>query len=208
MQKRTYFFVGILVLMIAALSYLIGKRDGTVTHDHFTTNASFIAEIAELSSLEVQGTAAIKSSNVTNDGSIGDAFKKLFLEKTININVPYVAKYGVNLGKQQINIAEKDSTVLVVLPTPQLLSYELRLDKADAVTRSGLLEGSDNEHFVRVQQKLYAQSRAQLEKNTGYIDQCKQKITRVIGDYYAPMQYKVDVVFKDEIKSRVEDVRQ
>lgn len=197
----------LLILIIALLAYFLGRKNGTVTIDHIANNATFIKEIAELSSLEAQGTASIKSSNIANDGSFSDSFRKMFLEKTVNITVPYVAKYGIDLSQQNITIEEKNKQVNVVLPNPKLLSYELKIDRADAMTRKGLFEPGGEEHFTNVEKKLYTQSRSQMERNTTYIQQSKDKITKIIQSYYAPMNFKVEVVFKDELKSSVIDTR-
>ena len=190
-------------IALGVMAYFLGKKNGNKTIESVAMNNVLIQQIAELSSLEIQGTASIKSSNIMNDGSITDELRKLFLERTVNITVPYVAKYGVNLDKQNITIREKNKQVYIVLPTPGLLSYELRLDKADAMTRNGLFEGGNDSKYTAVQKKLYAQSRAQLEQNTAYIQQTKDKIRTIIQSYYEPMNFKVDITFSDEIKSRV-----
>lgn len=209
MQKGclyTLFFV--LALIIGVLAYLLGKKNASKTIDNIAMNRVLVQQIAELSSLEVQGNASIKSTNIQNDGTISDEFKKLFMERTLNITVPYVAKYGVDLGKQNINIEEKNKQVYVVLPDPQLLSYELRLDKVNAMTRKGLFETGNEEAYNKAVQKLYSQSRSQLENSPGYKQQAREKIRSIIESYYAPMNLKVEVRFTNELKSKVTDERQ
>jgi len=191
------------VIVVGVLAYLLGKRNGTKTIDKIALNAAFVQEVAELSSLEVQGTASIKTTNVANDGSITDELRKLFAEQTLNISVPYIAKYGVDLQQQQLTIEEKNRKVYIVIPTPQLLSYELRLDRADAVTKKGWLTSFNEAAYSTVEKKLYTASRRQLEGDPAYTEQAKAKIRKVLEQYYAPMQFKVEVVFKDEIKSKV-----
>lgn len=193
----------IFAIAIAVMAYFLGKKNASKTIDSIAMNNVLIQQIAELSSLEVQGTASIKSTNIANDGSITDEFRKLFLERTVNLTVPYVAKYGVNLDQQTINIEEKNRQVYIVLPDPRLLSYELRLDKTDAMTRKGLFESGNDENYNRVTKKLYSQSRSQLENNNAYIQQTKDKIRRIIESYYAPMNMKVDITFSDEMKSKI-----
>ncbi|MCF3108953.1 DUF4230 domain-containing protein [Niabella sp. CC-SYL272] len=188
---------------IGILAYFLGKKNGTKTVDHIALNAAFVQEVAELASLEVQGSASIKTSNIANDGSLSDEFRKIFTEQTLNITVPYIAKYGVNLKAQQLTIEEKNKQVYIVLPVPQLLSYELRLDRADAMTRRGLLVNPGDASYSTVEKKLYTDTRKQMETYTLYIEQAKEKIRKVLEQYYAPMQYKVSIVFKDEIKSKV-----
>lgn len=193
----------VLIFTVGLLAYFLGKKNGTKTFEHVATNYTFIQEIAELSSLEAQGIASIKTTNIANDGSITDEFKKMFLEKTVNIAIPYVAKYGIDVEKQTISVQEKDTLVTVVLPNPKLLSFELRMDKADAITKRGLFESADDNYYHTIEKKLYTQSRSQLENNEQYLQQSKDKIAKIIQSYYAPLKVKVDVVFKDELKSKV-----
>ncbi|MGC4233734.1 MAG: DUF4230 domain-containing protein [Niabella sp.] len=208
-NKVSYFFTFLLILIIALLAYFLGRKSASKTVDNMIMNDVLIKQIAELSALEVQGNASIKSSNIANDGSITDYFKKLFLERTFNISVPYVAKYGINLERQHINIEEKNKQVYIVLPDPELLSYELRMDRMNAASRKGLFESNDEEAYSRLIQKLYAQSKAQLESNTNYRQQSKEKIRKIIQDYYAPLDYKVEITFTNELRSKVvEEVRQ
>lgn len=199
------FYTFLMILVIGVLAYFLGKKNGGKTIDSVAMNGVLIQEIAELSSIELRGTANIKSTNIRNDGSMTDELKKVFLERTFNITIPYIAKYGVDLKNQRINIQQKDKLVSIVLPTPQLLSYELRMDEADAVTRKGLLDNSNDDNYNKIQKKLYTQSRQQLENNQAYIQQSKNKIVQIIQSYYAPMNFKVDVVFKDELKSKVNE---
>lgn len=193
----------VLALAIGLLAYFLGKKNASKTVENIAMNNSFVQQIAELSSLEVQGVASIKSTNIANDGSLSDNLRKFFMERTFNISVPYIAKYGINLSKQQINIEEKNKQVYIVLPNPELLSYELRLDKADAMVRKGLLEDSNEEAYSNVMKKLYTQSKSQLDNNNTYKEQSKEKIRKVIEDYYAPLNLKVEVSFSNELKSKV-----
>lgn len=202
-NRFSLFFISLLIVSIAFLAYFLGKKNASKTIDNIVLNNVLIKQIAELSSLEVQGNASIKSSNITNDGSITDGLKKLFLERTFTISVPYIAKYGVNLEKQTINIEEKNKQVYIVLPNPVLLSYELRMDKMSSATRKGLFENSNEEAYSRIVQKLFAQSKAQLENNTSYQQQSQQKIRKIIENYYAPLNFNVEVQFKNELRSRV-----
>ncbi|GAB3421071.1 DUF4230 domain-containing protein [Niabella aquatica] len=202
-NRGFYFFIFLLVIIIALLAYFLGRKSASKTVDNMIMNEVLIKQIAELSALEVQGNASIKSSNIANDGSITDHFKKLFLERTFNISIPYIAKYGINLDQQHINIEEKSKQVYIVLPDPELLSYELRMDRINGVSRKGLFETNDEQAYSRLIQKLYAQSKAQLEGNTSYRQRSKEKIRKIIQDYYAPLNYKVEITFTNELKSKV-----
>lgn len=198
-------FVLVIIAIVGILAYLLGKRNASKEIDKVVMNNVVIQQIAELSALEVQGNTSIRSSNLVNDGSFTDGFKKLFLEKTVNISVPYIAKYGIDMNHQNINIEEKNKKVYIVFPEPKLLSYELRLDKVDAVSRKGLLESTNEEMYNRLMQKLYVQSKAQLENVNNYKESAKEKIRKIITAYYEPLTLKVEVSFTNDLKSKVKE---
>lgn len=193
----------LLCVAIGVLAYFIGRNTQPEGYNSLIFNTAFIKDIAELATLETQGSASIRSTNITDDGSFSDALKKLFNERTVNISVPYIAKYGVNLGKQSVKIEKKDSVVTIILPQPQLLSYELKMDGLNIFSRTGILQSIDEQGFIRLEQKLYAQSRAQLEKNDTYKNIAKEKVQKVLDAYYAPMNLRVTLVFDDSKANKV-----
>jgi hypothetical protein len=79
------------------------------------------------------------------------------------------------------------------------------MDRMNAASRKGLFESNDEEAYSRLIQKLYAQSKAQLESNASYRQQSKEKIRKIIQDYYAPLDYKVEITFTNELRSKVVD---
>ena len=196
-------FILLLLLGVGILAYFLGKKNASKSIENIVLNNVFVQQIAELSSLEVRGSTSVKSSNIANDGSLTDAIKKIFLEKTVNISIPYVAKYGVDLNKQKINIEEKNKQIFIVLPEPELLSYELVLDKGVANSIVGLLNASDEKSYSELMQKLYTQSREQLDRNSIYKEKTKEKIKKILTDYYAQLDLKVDITFSKDLKSKV-----
>ncbi|HOZ84248.1 MAG TPA: DUF4230 domain-containing protein [Niabella sp.] len=196
-------FILLLLLGVGILAYFLGKKNASKSIENIVLNNVFVQQIAELSSLEVRGSTSVKSSNIANDGSLTDAIKKIFLEKTVNISIPYVAKYGVDLNKQKINIEEKNKQIFIVLPEPELLSYELVLDKGVANSSVGLLNASDEKSYSELMQKLYTQSREQLDRNSIYKEKTKEKIKKILTDYYAQLDLKVDITFSKDLKSKV-----
>lgn len=192
---RSVSLIVILVLLVGVLAYLLGRKSGNVTIQNIVNNEVIVKQIAEFSSLEVRGNASIKSSNLAQDGSFTDRMRKLFMENTITINVPYVAKYGVNLEAQKIRISESKKEVTVYLPAPQLLSYELRLDRSNFTSSQGWLNSQSHEDFQRVERNLYTATRSSMENNSIHLQNAKQKIVMVLHQYYLPTGYKVDVKF-------------
>lgn len=190
-----------LVIIVGILAYLLGRKANVPTKETFISNTTFVKHIAELSSLEVQGTATLNRTNLQNDGSFSDAMRRMFLENTVHLTVPYIAKYGVNLQEQNISINEKDSLVTIILPQPKLLSYELRLDKADANTKKGLLQSSSDQEYSDVDKSLYTKTRQQMENNPTYIKQSQDKISQILREYYVPFHYKVNVIFDQNLNT-------
>lgn len=195
----------VLVILIAATfsAYFVGKKSGETKITKIINNQSLIKEIAELSSLEINGTASIKNSNISNDGSIRDALKKFFSENSIEIEIPYTAKYGVNLDSQSVQIDQINENIMIILPQPQLLSFELQLNKLNKNIKSGVFATINNDDYLKVQTDLYEKTKQILLNESSYLEKAKEKINKIVSEYYAPLSSKVDIIFKDEIQSNV-----
>lgn len=188
----------VLVLTIVGVFWLGQRLGARRVHDQSLSYSLIVRDIAELASLEVQGVASIKRSNLSNDGGWADNLRKVLAENTIWVTVPYTAKFGVDVNEQNFNVAVSDSEVLVSLPAPQLLSYELRLDQMETNNRKGWFMFSNDETYTDVQKKLYTTSRQQVEQNNAYRGQSKEKIRKLLSHYYAPFQRTVKVQFGEE----------
>ncbi len=185
--------------LLILVVFWLGKQFGSRTvNQQVLSNSLIVREIAELSSLEVQGNASIKRSNLEGNGDWTDNLKKVFLENTIWVSVPYLAKYGVDINEQNFKVSVTDKKITVSLPAPKLLSYELKVDKMETSNRKGLFLFQDDETYTDVQKKLYQTSRTQLETNTLYLQQSKDKIKKIITQYYDPFlkDHALEVVFE------------
>jgi len=177
----------LIIVGFALLLFWLGKQFGSKNvNQEILSNSMIVREIAELASLEVQGNATIKRSNVANDGSWMSNMKKAFVENTIWVTVPYVAKYGVDVDSLNFKVEITDKKIVVKLPEPKLLSYELRVDRMETANRKGWLLFSDDETYTDVQKKLYTESRGQMEGNKLYVNQSKEKVVKIIKEYYKP----------------------
>jgi hypothetical protein len=188
----------IIFLALAILIFWLGKQFGSKSvSQEVLSNNMIVKEIAELASLEVKGNASIKRSNIVDDGSWTANLKKAFVENTIWVNIPYVGKYGVNLDDKNFKVNISDKKITIHLPEPKLLSYELVVDRMETSNRKGLFLFEDDETYTDVQKKLYEQSRQQLESNKIYINQSKEKLTKVIKQYYQPFlaDHALEVIF-------------
>jgi hypothetical protein len=104
----------------------------------------------------------------------------------------------VNVNEQNFKVAVGEKEVLVSLPATQLLSYELRLDQMETANKKGWFMFSDDETYIDVQKKLYTTSRQEVEKNSTYREQSKDRIRKIIAQYYAPFNLTVKIKFGDE----------
>jgi hypothetical protein len=196
MKKLIIWLVLVLTLVLV---FWLGQRSGArIVNEQTLSNSLIVREIAELASLEVQGTASTKRSNLTNDGGWTDNLRKVFAENTVWVTVPYTAKFGVNVNDKNFQVVVGDKDVLVLLPATQLLSYELRLDQMETANKKGWFMFSDDETYTDVQKKLYTTSRQQVEHNSAYLEQSKDKIRKIIAQYYAPFNLTVKVKFGEE----------
>lgn len=195
MKKILY---AIAAIIIALFIFWLGRFFGSKNvSQQVISNSTIVKEIAELASLDVEGSASIKRSNIGNNGDWTDNLKKTFLENTVWVTVPYQAKYGVNIDDKHFKVDMSNKQIIVYLPTPELLSYELKLDRMETANRKGLFLFQDDETYTDVQKKLYQTSRDQLEHNTVYIEKSKAKIRQVMTQYYAPFlkDHTLDVQF-------------
>ena len=189
----------IVVILLVVFIFWLGQWFGSKkVNQSILSNSLIVREIAELASLEVQGNASIKRSNVDNSGGWWDNLNKVLAENTVWVTVPYTAKYGVNIDDKNFTVTLKEKRVVVQLPAPALLSYELRLNQMETANKKGWLMFSDDETYTDVQKKLYETSREQLKQNNIYIEQSKEKVRQIIGNYYKPLGYEVEVKFGNE----------
>lgn len=196
-MKLRYFIVVIVILALCSgLAYYWGKQQCAVRVTNIATNEMLIKDIAELAALEVQGNAQITETNIDNSEGFLQTIKKAFVEKTINISIPYVAKYGIYADSNTMKITvENDQSLLIQLPEAKLLSFEMRLDKSTQSSTQGWLKTEDHNSFNAVQQKLYIQSKAEAANSNKNKQLAQQKIIGILQSYYQPLGYKVAVQF-------------
>ena len=193
MKPSLRFFIMVLIAALALLAaFFIGRNTGGgKTDTTIVENYSFVRTIAQLATYEANGNATITTTNIRDDGSFLDGINKLLGEKTATVSVPYQAKYGVDLEAKEFKIERQDSIIVIRLPNPQLLSYELRLDRMQASSRKGLFIPQNDNFYIEAQKTLYDKSRQQLVGNQRFIEASKSKLDSVLRQYYAPTGYHV-----------------
>lgn len=185
-----------LVMIIAIAFYFLGKKNGSndVKTDYIQ-NTDIVKQIAELSALQVDGNITVKVSNLGDNKSIWDKVKNYFAENTLQISIPYQAKYGVDINDQKISITANDSIANIHFPACKLLSLQLQLDKVNTMSKTGLFNSISLEEYVAVQKQLYEQCNRQLMTNAENIQSAENNIQTIIQKYYTPLHLRVKSVF-------------
>lgn len=197
MRNRSRLFIVLGLAAIVAVYFigrLFGRREMTA---NITNNVAIIKQISELGALQVQGSSTITASNKEGGDNMYAQLKNLLTEKTINMTVPYTAKYGVRLNEQDIKIDTKANTVDVYLPPVELLSMQLDLANTSGVDKVGWLYSLSLDDFMKVQKRLYADTEKQLKGNPGYTKLAQNHISEILQRYYDPLNLKLTVHFKD-----------
>lgn len=90
------------------------------------------------------------------------------LENTYLAKIPFSAKYGIDLKNIKITVAREEKIVKLYLPSPTLLSYEMRIDKMETFEKKGLLVAASSKFNENYQKQFYTSSRKRMETNVTY----------------------------------------
>lgn len=201
-MKKIFYLI--LLVLVLVTGYFIGSEVTRKKYENTVlNNYGYVREIAELATIEVSGMTNMKSSNVAGDESWGGALKKAFFEKSVKISVPYTAKFGLDLKDSSLRIEKKDSVVAIYLPKPKLLSYELKLDRQETNIQKGWFTAADEDAYTKLQQKLYLESRKQLENNTVYLQETKEKACTLLQIYFKAAGLNAACYFDGEKENQV-----
>jgi len=196
---RSNFTVIFLVLLVAVAFYFLGRKSGSgQARTDIVQNVSLVKEIAELAALQVNGTVNIKVSNKGENAGAWDRLKNYFTENTLQVSVPFEAKYGVDIGNKEMKIDTKAGVVTLYLPPTRLLSMQLRLDKMQSMQQAGIFNSVTVEDLIKAQKQLYGTASASLEGNSAYIKLAEDNIRNTLNKYYEPLGYKVVCVFGEK----------
>lgn len=182
----------ILLIALCGAMYFLGKRNGTTEiKSTVINNQQLVTQIAELSALEVSGSTSVKLSNAGDNGSWWESFKDYLAENTLQVAVPYHAKYGVDMQHGKVNISENDTAVVLNFPSVKMLSFQLELDKLETMNQTGLFSRTTIADMKRAEQQLYVSAKQQLQGSNMYLEKAKQHIAEIFTNYYKPLGYKV-----------------
>ena len=187
-----------MVLLIAVAFYFLGKKNGeSKTKISLVENVEMIKQIAELGALDVTGNVKLKISNKEDNDGTWAKFKNYFSENTLLVTLPYQAKFGVDMSNQKMDIDTKAGSVVITLPRSKLLSLQLKMDKMETMSQTGIFMNASMDDLVKAQKKLYAQALLNIESNKEYIKMADQHITEILTNYYKPLGYTVKCVFEN-----------
>ena len=187
-----------LVLLVAFAFYFLGKKNGSnQTKTAIVNNVAVIKEIAELGALNVSGNTNLNMTNRGDNNGLWDKLKNYFSENTLQLSIPFEAKYGVDMSNQKTKIDTKAGTVIIYLPKIKLLSLQLKLDKVDAISKTGVLYTVTIDEYIKAQKQLYEEALKELEKNSNYQKLAEEHIRFILDKYYAPLGLKVQCIFGD-----------
>jgi hypothetical protein len=197
MNKINAFIALCLIVVLLLGSFVLGKKlGGNQIEKKFIDNVTMARNIAQLTSYEVNGIAKMKTTNADNSGMIASV-RTYFTENTMLLDVPYTAKYGVDLDKK-LKITQSDSSIEIILPMPELLSLELRMDKCEAFSKKGMLVMDSDKDLLDMSKELYREQRAALEHSSEHIEKSKLKLIEIFKIYYAPFTQNIHVVFDNQ----------
>ena len=192
----------VMVLIIAFAFYFLGKKNGeSNTKISLVENVEMIKQIAELGALDVTGNVKLKISNKEDNDGTWEKFKNYFSENTLLITLPYEAKFGVDMSNQKLNINTKAASVVITLPHSKLLSLQLKMDKMETMSQTGIFMNASMDDLVKAQKKLYAQALLNIENNKDYIKMAENHITEILTNYYKPLGYSLKCVFENTTKT-------
>ena len=182
----------ILLVALCGAMYFLGRKNGaTEIKATIINNQQLVQQIAELSALDVSGTTTAKLTNAGNNNSMWESFKNYLAENTLQVTVPYHAKFGVDMSKGKVAINQNDTAIILNFPPVKLLSFQLELDKMETMNQTGLFNHTTVGEMRQAQQQLYSQTNQQLTSNASYQEQARKHIQEIFIDYYKPLGYKV-----------------
>ena len=191
-----------LILLVSAAFYFLGKKNGSAeAKTTMIENVDMIKQIAELGALDVTGNLNMKVSNAGDDAGTWSKFKNYFAENTLQVDLPYEAKYGVDMSNQKMKIDTKAGTAVISLPACKLLSLQLKIDKMSTISQTGLFVRATPDDLVKAQKQLYTDAMSKLQNDPKFLTLAEEHIKAIIVKYYKPLGYKVTCIFGENVQN-------
>ncbi len=187
-----------LILLVSIAFYFLGKRNGkSDTATTIVQNVEIVKQIAEIGALQISASSNIKISNKGTENGVWSKFKNYLAENSLQVNVPYDAKYGVDIANKKVIIDVKKNNISISLPHCKLLSMQLKLDRMETMAQTGIFASATMSDLVNAQKLLYDQALTQLQNNPENIKLAEQHIAEIFTNYYKPLGYTVQCIFEN-----------
>lgn len=196
--KTTRIFILVAIVFVIGVSFfggwVLSKRHTNAT---YIFNYKTVRNIVETGFLEVNGVTKIDMGNEPNkdDNSVLNFLKATSLARQMKLEIPFVARFGILFNDEKPFIVNGKNYIEVSLPAVKLLSYELHLEKMDAMSRKGLSLFEFQADYLDAERVLYNTNRRLLEKDLTYVQQAQQRIKDLLVGYFSPSGKKVIVNF-------------
>jgi hypothetical protein len=183
-----------LLIVGAVVGFIIGRQAGkSDLRSEMIDQPELVKEIAELCVFEVDGTARLTESNTDLSRTFWNDMGDFFGERTLQLDVPYQAKYGVDLAKSDIKISGEKKKVKITLEKPALKSLELRMDRMQEFSKNGLLVFQKDNRLKLPLQKLYAETKAKLANKAEYRVKSQELIELQLQKFYTKLGVELTV---------------
>lgn len=196
--KTTRIFILIAIVFVIGVSFFGGwVLSKHHTHSTYIFNYKTVRNIVETGFLEVNGVTKIDMGNEPNkdDNSVLNFLKATSLARQMKLEIPFVARFGILFNDEKPFIVNGKNYIEVSLPAVKLLSYELHLEKMDAMSRKGLSLFEFQADYLDAERVFYNTNRQLLEKDLTYVQQAQQRIKDLLVGYFSPSGKKVIVNF-------------
>lgn len=171
-----------------------GKNQSVV---NIADNPEIIRQISELAVLEVTGNTKLTVTNTSISKSIWNDISDFFGERTLFLEVPYTAKYGVDLAKSDINVKADKKSIVITLEKPALQSMEMRLDKMQNFSKTGLFVLESDDKLKLPLQKLYAETKKKLTADKKNISDSKLKVEEELAKFYSNLNIEIKIKWEN-----------
>lgn len=185
-----------LIVVVLALAYFLGRNHGASNIKESVLNqVELITEIAELSTLEAKGITQIKVTNAPENATYWNRFKNYFTENTLQVQIPFEAKYGVKIDSNLVSIKVKKNVVHLNFPPVTLLSFQLQMDKIETMNQTGVFAQTTITDLRNAQKQMYQSAVANLSNAENLKQKAKEKIVKIFTQYFKPFGYSVTCTF-------------
>lgn len=187
-----------IALVIASLVviFFYGKHVGASEIEaKVINNTELVRKIAEVSTIEARGTAHYHQTNVVEETGALSMMQNALFEKTIDVRAPFVAKYGIDMGKGPTEIKTDGKTIFVSLPEPEMTSFDLKADSVTEMSERGWVSFQRDDTYVTAIAELTKDGRSSAANDKNHLRDSKEQTAEFMTLLFAPLGKPVRVSF-------------